>query len=143
MFLQGSSPASFARKSCVCSNSHTHGCMCTCVRVCTPAERVFTVGFHDREEVGRGGLELRGCGQGGEHECACPPWVLSPGCIPAEGAPSSPSSLSWATQCCHPQDPVGLHSKLGRWFWMLEPSCQSNCLFFQNFIFISKQFQTF
>ena len=33
----------------------------------------------------------------------CPRWVLSPSCIPAGGVPSSPSSLSWASQCCHPQ----------------------------------------
>lgn len=42
-----------------------------------------------------------------------------------------------------PSGPMGLHSEPGRWFWTLEPNCQSNCLFFQNFIFISKQFQTF
>ena len=40
-------------------------------------------------------------------------------------------------------NPMVLHSELGRWLWTLEAGCQSNCLFFQNFIFISKQFQIF
>ena len=55
----------------------------------TPAERVFTVGFQDREEVGRGGSELRGCGQGSERECASPPAPLGsePRLHPCCGSP--------------------------------------------------------